>query len=92
MNTKDAYKQKIEAELELVKANLEVLSAKADDTNLKYIKEIHAMQDEYVIVKSKIHELGKASESTWEDLKIDTESARNSLSSNVKSAFAKLKE
>lgn len=29
MNTKDAYKQKIEAELELVNANFEVLKAKA---------------------------------------------------------------
>ena len=27
MSTKDAYKQKIEAELELVKSNLEVLKA-----------------------------------------------------------------
>ncbi len=96
MNTKDAYIQKIEAELELVKANLTVLIAKAKilsaDAYLKYIQEINAMEDEYAIVKAKLHELGKASESTWEDLKVETESAWNALSANVKSTFAKMKE
>ncbi len=96
MNTKDAYKQKIEAELELLRANLDVLKAKAKnlsaDANLIYIKEINNMEDEYNIVKSKLHELGKASENTWEDFKAQTESAWNSLSTNVKNAAAKLKE
>jgi hypothetical protein len=44
MNTKDAYKQKIEAELELVKAELEVLRTKAKSTTgdmrIAYDKEI----------------------------------------------------
>ena len=96
MSTKDAYKQKIEAELELVNAKLKVLSAKAKivsaDANLKYVKEINAMEDEYAVVKSKLDKLGKASENTWEDLKEETEDAWNSLRANVKGAFTKLKE
>lgn len=96
MDKKDAYKQKIEAELELVKAQLEVLKAKAKgllaDANLEYVNEINEMEDSYAIVKSKLTELGEASESTWENLKIETENAWNSLSTNVKSAIAKLKE
>jgi len=95
MNTKDAYKQKIEAELELVKAQVDVLKAKAKglsaDANLEYAKEIKDMEDSYDIVKSKLHELGEASESTWENLKDETENIWNSLSANVKSAIAKLK-
>ena len=96
MNTKDAYKQKIEAEVELVKAQLEVLKAKAKglsaDANLEYAKEIKDMEDSYAVVKSKLHELGEASESTWEKLKVETENAWNSLSANIKSAIAKIKE
>lgn len=96
MNTRDAYKQKIEAELELVKAQLEVLKAKAKgllaDANLEYVEEINEMEDSYAIVKSKLHELGESSESTWENLKIETENAWNSLSTNVKNAIAKIKE
>lgn len=96
MNTKDAYKQKIEAELELVKAQLEVLKAKAKgllaNANLEYVNEINAMEDSYAIVKSKINELGEASESTWENLKVEIENGWNSLSTNVKSAIAKIKD
>ena len=96
MNTKDAYKQKIEAELELVKAQLGVLKAKAKglsaDANLEYDKEIKDMEDSYAIVKSKLHELGEASENSWENLKVETQNAWDSLSANVKSAIAKIKE
>lgn len=96
MNTKDAYKQKVEAELELVKAQLEVLQAKAKglsaDANLEYAKEIKDMEDSYAIVKAKLEELGEASESTWENLKVETENIWNALSANVKCAIAKLKK
>ena len=96
MNTKDAYKQKIEAEVDLVKAQLEVLKAKAKglsaDANLEYAKEIKDMEDSYEMVKAKLHELGEASESTWENLKVETENAWDSLSANVKNAIAKIKE
>lgn len=96
MNTKDAYKQKIEAELELVKAKVEVLKAKAKglsaDANLEYVKEINEMENSYAIVKAKLQELGEASESTWENLKVETENLWNTLSTNVKSAIAKIKE
>ena len=44
MNTKDAYKQKVEAKLKLVQANLEVLKVKAKnataDMQIGYSKEI----------------------------------------------------
>lgn len=96
MDTRNAYKQKIEAELELVKAQVEVLKAKAKglsaDANLECVKEINEMEDSYAMVKSKLQELGEASESTWENLKVETENLWNSLSTNVKSAIDKLKQ
>ncbi len=83
MSTKDAYKQKIEAELELVQANLEVLKAKAKsaaaDTRISYAQEIENIEDNYAIVQSKLDELGEAGEGAWEHLKKDIESSWDSL-------------
>ncbi|MDO9265648.1 MAG: hypothetical protein Q7U00_01060 [Sulfurimonas sp.] len=83
MSTKDAYKQKIEAELELVKANLEVLKAKAKsataDIQINYSKEIETIEKNYAIVQSKLGELGEVGEGAWEHLKKDIENSWDSL-------------
>lgn len=83
MSTKDAYKQKIEAELELVKANLEVLKAKAKgataDMRISYSKEIENIEDNYAVVQAKLGELGEVGEGAWEHLKKDIESSWDSL-------------
>ncbi|MBU0924991.1 hypothetical protein KKG81_08910 [bacterium] len=88
MNTKDVYKQKIEAELELVQANLEVLKAKAkianSDIKINYLKEIEGLEKNYAMVQSKIQKLGEVGEGTWEHLKNDIENAWESLSAYVK--------
>lgn len=88
MNKKDAYKQKIEAELELVKANLDVMKAKAKslsaDVNLKYTKEIEVLENNYNIVRSKLGELGDVGEGVWEHIKKDIEHSWNSLRAYAK--------
>lgn len=88
MNTKDVYKQKIEAELELVNANLEVLKAKAkianSDIKINYLKEIETLEKNYAIVQSKIQKLGEVGEGTWDHLKNDIENAWESLSAYAK--------
>jgi hypothetical protein len=88
MNTKDAYKQKIEAELELVKAELEVLRTKAKSTTgdmrIVYNKEIETIENNYTIVQSKLHELSGLGEVTWEHLKKDIDNSWNSLRAYAK--------
>lgn len=83
MSAKDAYKQKIEAELELVKANLDVLKAKAKsataDMRISYSKDIETIEDNYAIVQSKLGELGEVGEGAWEHLKKDIENSWDSL-------------
>ena len=83
MSTKDAYKQKIEAELELVKANLEVLKAKAKsataDMRISYSKEIETIEDNYAVVQAKLGELDGVGEGAWEHLKKDIENSWDSL-------------
>jgi hypothetical protein len=88
MNTKDVYKQKIEAELELVQANLEVLKAKAKiattDMQISYLKEIESIEENYAIVQSKLHKLSEFGEGTWEHLKKDIEHTWDLISAYAK--------
>ena len=87
MNAKDAYKQKIEAELELVKANLEVLKAKAKsataDMRISYSKEIETIEANYAVVQKKLGKLGEVDEGAWEHLKKDIERSWDSLRAYV---------
>lgn len=84
MSAKDAYKQKIEAELELVKANLDMLKAKAKsataDMRISYSKEIETIEDNYAVVQAKLDELGEVGEGAWEHLKKDIENSWDSTS------------
>lgn len=73
MSTKDAYKQKIEAEVELAQAKLAELRAEAKssaaDTRIKYEKQIEDLEHKVDTAKAKLKELGEASEDAWEHLK-----------------------
>ena len=88
MNTKDAYKQKIESELELVKAELEVLKVKAKNTTadmrIAYENEIETLEKNYSIVQLKLHKLGEIGEGTWEHLKKDIEHSWDSIRAYAK--------
>jgi hypothetical protein len=96
MSTKDAYKQKIEAELELVQANLDVLKAKAKnataDIRINYSKEIESLESNYAKVKSKLGELGEIGEGAWEHLKEDIEDSWDSLREYAKKTPDKINE
>jgi ElaB/YqjD/DUF883 family membrane-anchored ribosome-binding protein len=96
MNKKDAYKQKIEAELELLQANLDMLKAKAKNANadmqINYTKEIETVEKDYSIIKSKLNELGEMGEGGWEHLKEGIESSWNRLREYVKKTSEKIDE
>jgi len=83
MDTKETYKQKMEAKLELVQAHLEILKAKAKgasaDMKSTYTKEIETLEKNYSTVKSKLVVLGEIGSGTWEHLKKDIEHSWNSL-------------
>jgi flagellar biosynthesis chaperone FliJ len=96
MSTLDAYKQKVEAELELAQAKLVTLKAEAGnaaaDAQIKYAEQIDHLENGVASAKAKLSELSTAGEEAWEHLKDDAESAWQSLSVAVKNATAKLKD
>ena len=96
MSTKEAYKQKIEAELELAQAHLSELKAGAKsvtaDARIEYAKQIDELEQQIDATKAKLKELGEASEDTWERLKDGVESAWDALSTAVRNTVAKFKD
>jgi len=96
MSTKEAYKQKIEAELELAQAKLDQFKAQTKistaDARIKYAKHVEEIEQRVSATKAKLKELGEASEEAWEQLKGGVESAWGALSAAIRNAAAKFRE
>ncbi len=96
MSTKEAYKQKIEAELELAQAKLAEFKAQAKssaaDARIKHAKQVEELEQKVDATKAKLKELGEASDDAWEQLKVGVESAWGALSAAIRNAAAKFKE
>ena len=95
MNTKEAYKQKMIAELDLAKAKLAELKAQADssaaDARIQYAEQFNDLEQKVAATKVKLKELSDASEDTWERLKDGAEASWDALSTAVRQAAAKFK-
>jgi mevalonate kinase len=93
---KEAYKQKIEAELELAQAKLAEFKAQtkssAADARIKYAKHVDDVEQKVDATKAKLKELGEASDDAWEQLKDGVESAWGALSTAIRNAAAKFKD
>ncbi len=96
MSTKEAYNQKIEAEVELAQAKLAELRAKvkssAADTRIKYNEHIGKLEQKVDAAKAMLKEVSEASEDKREYLKDGAENAWDKLSSAVRETAIKLKD
>ncbi len=96
MSTKEAYKQKIEAELELAQAKLAEFKAQAKssaaDARIKNAEQVDELEQKINATKSKLKELDEASDDGWEQLKAGVEGAWGALSSAIRNAAAKFKD
>ncbi len=90
MSMKDAYLQKIDAQMEEWKTEIDKMKAKADkadaDAKLKYYEQIEELRTKQQAAQEKLRELRNSSEDAWEDLKAGFELARVSLGEAIKSA------
>ncbi len=83
MSDKELYLQKMRAQLDEWKADVDILKAKASrtsaDAQLKMNKQIEMLESKIEEGKTKLSELSSASEDAWESLKEGVESAWDSL-------------
>lgn len=95
MSTKEAYKQKMEAELELAHAKLAQFKAQAKsvaaDARIKYAQQVDELEQKVDATKARLKELGQAGDDAWEQLKDGVESAWGALSAAIRDAVAKFK-
>jgi gas vesicle protein len=95
MSTRDAYKAKIQAEIELAQAKLSELKAQAkvsaSDVRIKYSQMVDDLERKLDATKTKLKELGAASESGWEHLKDGIQDAWTDLETGIGNVAAKFK-
>lgn len=95
MSNKDAYKQKIEADLEVVKAKLAEYKAEAKsvaaDVHIEYLQHIDKLEKMADTVQLKLKELEVSGEDKLESLKEGLESTWNNFTEAVHDTAVKFK-
>lgn len=95
MNNKEAYLQKLKAQLDEWDAEIQKFKAKAkkakDDLNIDYKEDLESLQASREAASKKLEEFGHCSDEAWEDLKEGIEKAWDDLGGAVKSAVSRFK-
>ncbi|MGD9950887.1 MAG: hypothetical protein AB7U29_20850 [Desulfobulbus sp.] len=96
MPLREAYRQKMEAELDLAKANLAEFKAQADnsaaDARIKHAEQFDKLDQEVDALKDKLKEFGESSEDSWELIKEGLENSWNVLSTTIRRVADKFKD
>jgi len=78
---KDVYVQKLKAKIDEWNAEIDKLSAKADqsqaDLKLRYLEQIQGLKEERNKIEAKLEALQEAGESAWDELKEGLEDSFN---------------
>ena len=96
MSLKNAYREKIEAQIEEQRARLELLKAKAKsaaaDVKIMAYEEIGDADAKLDALKAKLKELGNASGDAWQEMKDGIEKAWDDLTASCKKAANRFKD
>jgi uncharacterized coiled-coil DUF342 family protein len=95
MATKEAYRNKLEAQLNEWDAKLDHLDAKvqkaAADARINYENEVESLKKQRAAARTKLDELATQGEGAWEDMKVGIEKAWDELSKAIDSVTARFK-
>lgn len=95
METKDAYKARIDAQLKEWSAKIAELKAKAEvaeaSAKVEYVNQVEALRLKKEKAQAKLDELKKAGDEAWETLKAGVDQAVSDLKNSINSAVSKFK-
>jgi hypothetical protein len=95
MSLRDAYREKFEAQVEVQRARLELLKAKAKravaDGKIIAYEEIIEAEQKLAALRTKLKELGNASEAAWVTMKGGIEKAWEDVRESCKKAAGQFK-
>ena len=96
MGDKELYQQKMQAQLDELRAKLDILKARAAgasaDAQLELNKQVAAMESRIEEGKMKLSQLAESSDEAWDTMKAGFESAWDSLKTAAGEAAAKFKD
>jgi methyl-accepting chemotaxis protein len=95
MKTRDAYVEKLAAELNEWSAQIDLLAAKAEnakaDVKLQYAQELEELRVRQREASEKMKELEEASDEAWENMKGTADKVWEDLKTGITTASAKFK-
>jgi uncharacterized coiled-coil DUF342 family protein len=95
MTKKEAYVQKLAAELDVLQAKVDELNAhlksSAADVQIKHSKLVDTVEEKFNAAKAKLKELNETGGEAWEHLKEGAESAWEILRTATSEAASKFK-
>lgn len=95
MSNRDEYVRKMQLKLEEWNADIDILSAKANEVSAdlkhEYNEQIAVLKAKQVVARQKMEEMQKSGESAWEDLKAGSELAWSAIAEAVDSAKSRFK-
>jgi len=96
MGSKEAYREKLEAQMREWSAKIDLLKARADqveaEAKIEYRNRIEDIRQRKEALQEKLKELQNASDAAWKEIKGGTEKAAADLRDALQSALAKFKE
>ena len=96
MENKEAYREKLEAQMREWSAKIDLLKAKADQAEAKskieYSDRIEDLRQRKEALQARLRELQNASDAAWKDIKAGTERAAADLKDALQSALSKFKQ
>lgn len=95
MSSRDEYVRKMQAKLEEWNADIDKLTAKANevsaDIRSEYGEQIEALKAKQAAARQKIEEVQKSGENAWQDLKSGVELAWGAIEEAIDSAKSRFK-
>ena len=95
MDSKEAYREKLEAQMREWSAKIDLLKARADqaeaEAKIEYRNRIEDIRQRKEALQAKFRELENASDAAWKDIKAGTERAAADLRDALQSALSQFK-
>lgn len=95
METREAYKDKYEAQLKVWGAKVDVIKAQAEmvkaQAKIDLAPQVNAVHEKYEAAKATLEHLAKATDDKWTDIKSDADKAWHDFEASVQGAFAAIK-
>ncbi len=95
MDTREAYKEKYEAQLKVWGAKVDVIKAQAEmvkaQAKIDLAPQVNAVNEKYEAAKARLEQMAKATDDVWNDLKTDADKVWQDFEASVQGAFAAIR-